>query len=125
VSRADGEIFMELLTLQGNNDVLTKDQLLASLNERGYQLSCRSLTTWITAGVLPKSARLGGRNMGVVPAITVDLACFVASCRRARLGFAEIHELLPLWRHLKQVILHPPHELDVSGFEKLARTCLV
>lgn len=114
----EGTDFLQLLELQGNLEMVTKSELLEQVRARGRSVSDRQLTTYMTEGLIPKSARIGSRG-GAYPKIAVDQLEFVIRFRRRGMSVNAIKELLPLWRYLFRARI--THEISISEFEFLAR----
>lgn len=114
----DGVEFLEYLELQGNTDMVTKSELLEAARARGVRISGRQLTTWITEGLVPKSARIGSRS-GAFPAIVIEVVDFVASARNRGLAVESVRELLPVYRFLYQSAR--AQRLDLSELQLIAR----
>ena len=114
----EGNDFMELLELQGNLEMVSKSELLEKIRSRGQSISDRQLTSYVSEGLIPKSARIGSRG-GAYPQITVDLLIFVTHFRHRGLSVNAIRELLPLWRYLRRAIRE--HEISLREFEYIAR----
>jgi DNA-binding transcriptional MerR regulator len=114
----EGDDFMELLELQGNLNMITKTQLLESTRKHGPGITDRQLTSFVSDGLLPKSARIGSRG-GAYPALVEDQLYFVRSFRKRGLSVQAVKELLPLWRYMKRAIRD--HEVSLSEFEYIAR----
>lgn len=121
LSRDDGDDgFWELLRLQGHNRMITKKDLLEKLRNDGWHVGERQLTTYISEGLVPKSARLG-RRTGVFPELVVDLVASICYARSAHVSFAAIRQLAPVWRFLKASILRDPPEIDLARLEEVIR----
>jgi DNA-binding transcriptional MerR regulator len=114
----EGTDFLQLLELQGNLEMVTKSELLEQVRGRGRSISERQLTTYMTEGLLPKSARIGSRG-GAYPKIAIDQLDFVIRFRRRGISVNAIKELLPLWRYLFRT--RRTQEISISEFEFLAR----
>jgi DNA-binding transcriptional MerR regulator len=114
----EGTDFLEYLELQGDLDLVSKSELLEAVRERGARVSPRQLTSYITEGLVPRSARIGSRS-GAFPKIITDLLTFVAHARDRGLSFEAIKELLPLWRLLYRGIRD--QRIDLLEFEYSAR----
>src|SRR4051794_39180615 len=117
----EGSDFLEYLEMQGNLEMLTKSQLLDYVRRNGGPISDRQLTTYISEGVVPKSARIGSRS-GAYPKIVGDLLAWVARSRRRGLSVEAIKELLPLWRLMKKSVREKT--IDVAQLELVARNCV-
>ncbi len=50
---------MELLSIQGNLDLITKTELIEWARRHDIPLTGRQITSYITEGLLPKTARIG------------------------------------------------------------------
>jgi hypothetical protein len=98
--------------------MVTKSELLAKVRKAGVRVSDRQLTTLITEGLVPKSARIGSRS-GAFPAIVVDLVVFIARAREIGLEHKAIRELTPIWRFLIEAVAH--RNIDLIEFERIAR----
>lgn len=114
----EGDDFMELMELQGNLDMITKTELLASTRVHGAGVTDRQLTSFVSDGLLPKSARIGSRG-GAYPALVQEQLNFVKRYRKRGLSVQSVKELLPLWRYMKRAIRD--HEVSLSEFEYIAR----
>lgn len=115
----DSTLFMEYLELQGTLEFVTKSELHEQVRERGGSISDRQITTYVSEGLIPKSARIGSRT-GVYPGIIVDLVVWIGDSRKRGMSVESIKELLPLWRHLRRAIVHD-QRLDLAEFEYVAR----
>lgn len=114
----DGSDFLEYLELQDNLDLVTKSELLDEVRQRKARVSDRQLTSYITEGLVPRSARIGTRS-GAFPRIVIDLLEFVAAARERGLSVEAVRELLPLWRLLTRGVRD--HRLDLTEVEYVAR----
>jgi DNA-binding transcriptional MerR regulator len=114
----EGGDFMELLELQGNLEMVTKSELLDLVRKYGRHISDRQLTSFMSEGLIPKSARIGSRG-GAYPRIVVDLVLFITRFRRRGLSVTAIKELLPTWRYLRRALRE--HEISLAEFEYIAR----
>lgn len=114
----EGSDFMELLELQGNLKMVTKSELLDVVRKRGHHISDRQLTSLMSEGLVPKSARIGARG-GAYPRIVVDLVLFITRFRRQGLSVTAIKELLPTWRYLRRALRE--NEISLAEFEYIAR----
>ncbi len=114
----EGGDFMDLLELQGDLQMITKSELLENVRKRGGSISDRQLTSYVTEGLLPKSARIGSRS-GAYPKIVERLVLFVTQARRRGLSVQGVKELLPVWRLLESSRL--TGELQLDALEYVAR----
>ena len=111
--------FLEYLQLQdGEPDLVTKSELIAEVRARGYSVSDRQLTFYVSEGLLPKSVRVGSRA-GAYPAIVVDLLTWILRARDGGLPIEALKELLPVWKFL--VRARSGSELDLGELEYVAR----
>lgn len=111
--------FLEYLQLQGPDPVLvTKSELIALVRKRGYSVSDRQLTFYVSEGLIPKSVRVGSRA-GVYPSIVVDLLGWVLRCKAGGLSVDAIRELLPVWKYL--VHARKEQRIDLGELEYIAR----
>lgn len=115
MSNAD---FVEYLELQDGLDLIAKSELLDIVRRRGGRISDRQLTSYVSNGLIPKSARIGSRS-GVYPRIVADLVVWIDRCRRRGLSVEAIYELAPLWRFMRRGL--KKREIDFGEFEYLAR----
>lgn len=109
--------FADLLRLQGNLELVSKEAMLRSVREHGVEISERQLTTFVTAGLVPKSARMGSKS-GVYPAIVVELLTWIGEARERNLSFEAIRALIPIWKAVKAATASG--ELDLAMIEQLA-----
>jgi len=114
----EGNDYMELLELQGNLELVTKSELLDLVRDHGGHISDRQLTSFMSEGLIPKSARIGSRG-GAYPRIVVDLVLFITRFRRRGLSVTAIKELLPTWRYLRRALRE--NEVSLAEFEYIAR----
>jgi DNA-binding transcriptional MerR regulator len=124
IARPDGGIglpehteFLEYLKLQGSLDMCTKTEILEELRSSGVAVSPRQLTTYITEGLLPKSARVGRRS-GVYPRIIVDLLHWIERSRRRGLSLEAIKQLVPVWRFVRAAL--NARNFDLNEFQDVA-----
>lgn len=111
--------FLEYLQLQdGSSDLVTKSELVAAVRARGYSLSDRQLTFYVTENLMPKSVRVGSRA-GAYPAIVVELMTWILQARAQGLPIDTLRELLPVWKVL--IRARNAHELDIGELEYVAR----
>jgi DNA-binding transcriptional MerR regulator len=99
----EGHEFMELLEIQGTLDLVSKSDLIGEVRRHGGHVTDRQLTTYVTEGLVPKSARLGSRG-GAYPRIVIDLVTFISLSRIRGLSLQAIRELLPVWRYLQRAV---------------------
>lgn len=118
MSMDKGAEFLQYMELQGSLDMVTKSELLDTVKRRGARISERQLTTYITEGVLPESARIGTRS-GAYPKIVTELLWWVTSAREQGLSIKAIKELIPVWRYLVDACHRK--ELSLTEFEFMAR----
>jgi DNA-binding transcriptional MerR regulator len=114
----EGSEFLEYLELQDSLDMVTKSELLDSVRARGARVTDRQLTTYISEGLVPRSARIGSRS-GAFPKIVIDVLLWVDSCRQRGVPLEAIRELVPLYKFLKRAVR--TKELDFTEFEYVAR----
>lgn len=117
---ADSDAFLDLIRLQGHNQMVTKTELLHTLHERGVPVGSRALATFINERVVPKSARLGSRS-GLFPALVVELVAWVHNQRAMSVSYAAIRDLLPVWRYLTGAGVSEPREVDLAVFGDVLR----
>jgi DNA-binding transcriptional MerR regulator len=110
--------FVEYLKLQDNLDMCSKTELLDDLRRSGARVSARQLTTYVTEGLVPKSARVGSRS-GVYPRVILDLVYWIEQSRRRGLSIEAIKQLVPLWRFVRAGLKR--REVDLGEFEALAQ----
>lgn len=60
--------FIEYMQIQGSTDLVTKTELITLMRDRGLSVSERTLTFYVTKGIIPKAARIGSRT-GVYPVL--------------------------------------------------------
>ena len=109
--------FVEYLKLQDNLDMCSKTELLEALRDWGAPVSARQLTTYVTEGLVPKSARVGSRS-GVYPKIICELLYWIEQSRRRGLSIEAIKQLVPSWRFLRAGLRDK--EIDLGKFQELA-----
>jgi DNA-binding transcriptional MerR regulator len=114
----DGSDFLEYLELQDNLDLVTKSELLDEVRRRHARVTDRQLTSYITEGLIPRSARIGSRS-GAFPKIVIDVLEFVANARERGLSVEAVKELLPLWRLLRRGVRD--RRIDLVEMEYVAR----
>lgn len=115
---SEANMFLEYLSLQSKTELITKSELIQFAREKGAPISDRQLTTYVSEGLIPKSARIGSRS-GAYPQIVGALLVWIIGCRKRGVSIDAIKELLPLWRYLQAQVkdLH----LDLAAFEEIAR----
>jgi DNA-binding transcriptional MerR regulator len=114
----EGNDFMELMEIQGNLDLVTKSELLDEVRRHGARMTDRQLTSLVTEGLVPKSARIGSKG-GAYPRIVVDLLTFISRSRSRGLSVQAIRELLPVWRYLRRAVR--TREVSLAELEYIAR----
>jgi DNA-binding transcriptional MerR regulator len=110
--------FLDYMELQGNLDMVTKSELLELVRKQGGRISDRQLTSYVSEGLVPKSARIGSRS-GAYPRIVADLLAWIDQSRRSGLSVQAVKELIPLWRFLRRGAIK--RNIDLSEFEYVAR----
>jgi DNA-binding transcriptional MerR regulator len=116
---AESNGFLEYLQLQdGSPDMVTKSELISRIRERGFSLSNRQLTFYVTEGLVPHSVRIGTR-VGAYPAIVVPLLSWIVAARDAGVSIEALKELLPVWKLL--IRAYHAKTLDISELEYVAR----
>jgi DNA-binding transcriptional MerR regulator len=111
--------FLEYLQLQGSNpELVTKSELVAAVRDRGYSLSDRQLTFYVSEGLIPKSVRVGSRA-GAYPRIVIELLAWVLRAKEGGLSVDAIRELLPVWKYL--IRARHSMRLDLAELEYIAR----
>jgi DNA-binding transcriptional MerR regulator len=115
---SDNSDFLEYLEMQDGLDLIAKSELLDVVRKNGGRISDRQLTSYVSSGLVPKSARIGSRS-GVYPAIVADLVCWIDRCRRRGLSVEAISELAHVWRFLTRGVKRK--EIDLGEFEYIAR----
>lgn len=110
--------FVEYLKLQDSLDMCSKTELLEDLRRAGARVSPRQLTTYVTEGLVPKSARVGSRS-GVYPRVILDLVYWIEQSRRRGLSIEAIKQLVPLWRFVRAGLKR--REIDLGEFEAQAQ----
>lgn len=111
--------FMEYLQLQGSDpELVTKSELIAAVRKRGYSVSDRQLTFYVSEGLIPKSVRAGSRA-GVYPLIVVTLLAWILRAKDGGLSVEAIRELLPVWKYL--VRARKDGRIDLGELEYIAR----
>ncbi|WP_207007732.1 hypothetical protein [Nocardioides aromaticivorans] len=111
--------FLEYLQLQGGEpDLVTKSELIQNVRERGYSLSDRQLTFYMTEGLVPRSVRVGSRA-GAYPRVVEELLAFILWARDGGVPIESMKELLPVWKLL--VRSRREKTLDVQELEYVAR----
>jgi DNA-binding transcriptional MerR regulator len=117
--RVEPNSFFEYLELQGGKaELITKSELLSKVRERGYKLSDRQLTFYVSEGLVPRSVRAGSRA-GVYPAIVVQLMSWILQMREEGASIESVRELLPIWKFL--IAARSNGSLDLGEFEYVAR----
>ena len=91
--------FVELLQLQGDLKLVSKSELIEWARDHGLAVTLRRLTTMMTEGLLPKTARIGARG-GAYPDIVKRQLGFVMDLREKGVPVSVIKELLPVWRFM-------------------------
>jgi DNA-binding transcriptional MerR regulator len=115
----DGSDFLEYLELQGSLDMVSKSELLEAVRASGRRVSDRQLISYITEGLMPRSARIGSRS-GAFPKITIELLEWISDARDDRgLSVDAVRELLPLWRLLQRGIRD--QRIDLAEVQLVAR----
>ncbi len=118
----EGNDFMELLELQGSLEMVTKTQLIDALREDGEPVSDRQLTSLVSDGLIPKSARIGSRS-GAYPKLAIRQISFVKQWRGRGLSVQSVKELLPTWRYMVRAIRE--REVSLVEFEFIARSTVM
>jgi DNA-binding transcriptional MerR regulator len=115
----DGSDFLEYLELQGSLDMVSKSELLEAVRSSGRRVSDRQLISYITEGLMPRSARIGSRS-GAFPKIAIELLSWISDARDDRgLSVDAVRELLPLWRLLQRGLRD--HRIDLAEVQLVAR----
>ena len=114
----EGQDFLEYLELQDNLDMLTKSELLEHVRRTGGPISDRTLTFYVTEGLVPKSARVGSRG-GAYPKVVGELVAWIVRSRARGLSVEALKELLPLWKFLQRAVR--AEEVSLAEFEYVAR----
>lgn len=114
----EGDDFMELMELQGTLDLVSKSELLDEVRRHGATISDRQLTSLVTEGLVPKSARIGTRG-GAYPRIVVHLLTFITRARARGMSVQAVRELLPVWRYLRRAVRDK--EVSLAELEYVAR----
>lgn len=114
----DGNEFLEYVALQDSSAMVTKDELLEKVNSKGADVSPRQLTTFVGAGLVPRSTRIGSQA-GVYPKIVVELVIAISRARSAGVSVEALRELVPVWKCLMRA--RRDRRLDLSDFEKVVR----
>jgi DNA-binding transcriptional MerR regulator len=112
----ESQEFVDLLDLQGTTELVTKSELLDKLRERDSGISARTLTYYMTEGLVPKAVRVGERA-GAYPDLVVDMTDWVTSSRDIGLSIDAIKELLPVWKYLYLTSVR--REIDLRMLEGL------
>lgn len=110
--------FLEYLQLQEGNDLLTKSELITKVRQRGFRISDRQLTFYVSEEILPKSVRVGSRA-GVYPVIVAELLTWVLWARDGGTPIEAIRELLPVWKVL--IRARKARLLELGELEYVAR----
>jgi DNA-binding transcriptional MerR regulator len=117
--RVDHSEFLEFLQLGGGEPrLVTKSELLAEVRERGFPISDRQLTFYVSEGLLPRSVRVGSRA-GAYPSLVVDLLTWILRFREMGVPIEAIKELLPVWKSL--IRARNEGRLDLAEFEYVVR----
>lgn len=106
--------FLELLEL--DNHLISKKDVQERVSERGFAVTERQLTTFITERLLPKSIRVD--RSGQLPVLAVDLVCFILGARKCSLSFGAIRELVPVWLFMQRCVLEEKC-LDLNKLERV------
>lgn len=91
--------FVEYITMQRSDELLSKTELLDHVRLRGRKLSDRNLTYYTSAGLIPRAARFGTRS-GAYPKIVLQLVLLVVDARERGLSMDAIGLLVPVWKKL-------------------------
>lgn len=110
--------FLELLRVQDSLDMISKSELIDWAKKHRMALTDRKLTSFMTEGLLPKTARIGSRG-GAYPAIAKDQLKFVLRWRSRGTSVTAIKELLPVWRFMTSAVRR--HEVDLAELEDLVQ----
>jgi DNA-binding transcriptional MerR regulator len=115
----DHSEFLEFLELDGGEPrLVTKSELLAAVRQRGFPISDRQLTFYVTEGLVPKSVRVGSRA-GAYPRLVVSLLTWILRFREMGVPIEAIKELVPTWKFL--IRSRNEGRLDLAEFEYVAR----
>lgn len=111
--------FVEYLEIQGAIDLVPKTDLMQQVRDSGRPISDRTLTYYITKGVIPQTARVGSRQ-GVFPRVVVRLVMFVLDARERGVPLDSITELIPIWKELMRA-RYGDGVVDLAQLELIAR----
>ncbi len=114
--------FMELLRIQDNLDMITKREMLTWAKKKGLPMTDRKLTSLMTEGLLPKTARIGSRG-GAYPAIAKEQLRFVLKVRGRGVPVPCVKEVLPVWRYLTGAVLR--REIVIAELEDVVQGSIV
>lgn len=111
--------FMELLSLQSSEVLISKAELLDKIRCSGRVLTERTLTYYTEEDLIPKPARFG--RSAAFPAIAAQLVSMVVDAKSRSLSSSSIRELVVLWKILIRERQHE-HSLHLDTLEEVART---
>jgi|GEM_PF-763312 len=110
--------FIEYMQIQGSTDLITKTELLVEMRQRNLAISDRTLTFYITKGIIPKAARIGSRS-GVYPRIITELLALALLNRERGASIEATKQLIPLWKLIAKGAVNG--DLDLAEIEYVAR----
>jgi DNA-binding transcriptional MerR regulator len=110
--------FIEFMEIQGSTELVSKTELLAAVRDRHLPVSERTLTYYITKGIIPKAARIGTRT-GVYPRIVIELLSLALLNRQRGASIEATRQLVPLWKLIARGAI--TGELDLAEIEYVAR----
>lgn len=113
-----GADFIAYLQLQGDLEMFTKTELFEYVRQHTGTITQRRLTSYITEGLVPKSARIGSRS-AAYPKIVGNLVVWITQARKRGMSVEAIREVLPLWRFV--MAGRRDKCIDLGAFERLAR----
>lgn len=119
VAMEENSFFEYLDSTGGEADLRTKSELLAEVRAEGYKLSDRALSYYTSAGLVPRSARIGSRGPKVYPAILTELITWILQTIEEGASIEALRELLPVWKYL--VRARSEKSLDLGALEYVAR----
>jgi len=115
----DQNEFLEFLQMEaGEFSLVTKSELVAAVRERGFSISDRQLTFYVSEGLLPRSVRVGSRA-GAYPRLVISLLTWILRCREMGVPVDAIKELLPVWKYV--VRARRDHRVDLAELEYVGR----
>lgn len=100
MNESDQEV-LDLLRMQDTPEMVTVSELLELVRKSDVPMSPRTLTYYVTEGLVPKSLRIGARA-GAYPRKVVDLVTFIAWARQVGFPIEAIKKVRPVWIFVEQ-----------------------